>query len=73
MSASKLIDARFHFDFVPGSQQTYRYLQIAISLVVDLRLNQQIDDLIENQIDLEDTYTLEVCRAYLGCYYMSSV
>ncbi|KAJ5241821.1 uncharacterized protein N7469_000148, partial [Penicillium citrinum] len=65
--------AWFHFDFVPRSQQTYRYLQIAISLAVDLRLDQKISVLLDQQSELGDAYNLESCRAYLGCYYMSSV
>ncbi|KAJ6000316.1 hypothetical protein N7481_000725 [Penicillium waksmanii] len=65
--------AWFHFDFVPGSQQTYKYLQIAISLVIDLRLDQETADLLGQQIELGDTYIREACRAYLGCYYMSSI
>ncbi|KAJ5394293.1 uncharacterized protein N7487_011934, partial [Penicillium crustosum] len=65
--------AWFHFHFVPGSQQTYQYLQIAISMVVDLRLDQEVADLLEQQTEIGDTHTREVCRAYLGCYYMSSI
>lgn len=72
-STCRLINARFHFDFVPRSQQTYRYLQIAISLAVDLRLDQKISVLLDQQSELGDAYNLESCRAYLGCYYMSSV
>ncbi|OQD98515.1 hypothetical protein PENSOL_c009G08319 [Penicillium solitum] len=65
--------AWFHFHFVPGSQQTYQYLHIAISMVVDLRLDQELADLLEQQTEPGDAYIREVCRAYLGCYYMSSI
>ncbi|KAJ5415116.1 hypothetical protein N7465_003811 [Penicillium sp. CMV-2018d] len=65
--------AWFHFHFVPGSQQTYQYLQIAISMVIDLRLDQEAADLLEKRTELGDAYIREACRAYLGCYYMSSI
>ncbi|GFF22903.1 hypothetical protein IFM61606_08659 [Aspergillus udagawae] len=65
--------AWFHFHFVPGSQQAYQYLQIAISMVIDLRLDQQAADLVEQRTELSDTYIREACRAYLGCYYMSNI
>ncbi|KAL6231204.1 hypothetical protein BDW75DRAFT_233814 [Aspergillus navahoensis] len=60
--------AWFHFYLDPRSQQTYQYLQMAISMVVDLGLEQRITDMIKNQ-----TCSREVCRTYLGCYYLSSV
>ncbi|KAL1852706.1 hypothetical protein Plec18170_005843 [Paecilomyces lecythidis] len=63
--------AWFHFHFVPGSKQDYLYLQIAISMVVDLHLDQEAADLLEQRTELDDTYAREACRAYLGCYYMS--
>ncbi|OGE56023.1 hypothetical protein PENARI_c003G06539 [Penicillium arizonense] len=65
--------AWFHFHFVPGSQQAYQYLQIAISMVIDLRLDQEAADLVELRTELSDTYIREACRAYLGCYYMSNI
>ncbi|KAK4866695.1 hypothetical protein LT330_008248 [Penicillium expansum] len=65
--------AWFHFHLIPGSQQTYQYLQIAISMVIDLRVDQEATDLLEQRTELGDTYTREACRAYLGCYYMSSL
>ncbi|KAJ6113861.1 hypothetical protein N7523_007178 [Penicillium sp. IBT 18751x] len=65
--------AWFHFHFVPGSQQAYQYLQIAISMVIDLRLDQEVADLLEQQTELSDTNVREACRAYLGCYYMSNI
>ncbi|KAJ5382640.1 hypothetical protein N7517_000551, partial [Penicillium concentricum] len=64
--------AWFHFNFVPGSQQAYQYLQIAISMVVDLHLDQEVADLLEQRTELGDAYIREACRACLGCYYMSS-
>ncbi|KAH8690039.1 hypothetical protein BGW36DRAFT_306914 [Talaromyces proteolyticus] len=65
--------AWFHFQFVPGSEQTYQYLQIAVSMVIDLRLDQEAADLLEQRAELGDTYIREACLAYLGCYYMSSI
>ncbi|KAL4875020.1 hypothetical protein BJY04DRAFT_233085 [Aspergillus karnatakaensis] len=64
--------AWFHFYFVPGTQQTYQYLQIAISMVVDLRIEQEVSDLLDKQTELDEAYLRDLCRAYLGCYYMSS-
>ncbi|KGO65950.1 hypothetical protein PITC_021510 [Penicillium italicum] len=65
--------AWFHFHFVPGSQQTYQYLQIGISMVIDLRLDQEAADLLEQRTEMGDAYIREACRAYLGCYYISSI
>ncbi|GFF58000.1 hypothetical protein IFM51744_09403 [Aspergillus udagawae] len=65
--------AWFHFHFIPGRQQAYQYLQIAISMVIDLRLDQNAADLVEQGTELSDTYIREACRAYLGCYYMSNI
>lgn len=42
-------------------------------MVVDLRLDQEAADLIEERTELSDSYIREACRAYLGCYYMSSM
>lgn len=42
-------------------------------MVVDLRLDQELADLLEQQTEPGDAYIREVCRAYLGCYYMSSM
>ncbi|KAJ5767118.1 uncharacterized protein N7511_004734 [Penicillium nucicola] len=65
--------AWFQYHFVPGSQQAYQYIQIAISMVIDLRLEQEVADLLEQGIELGDSYNLEACRAYLGCYYLSGI
>ncbi|GAD95625.1 conserved hypothetical protein [Paecilomyces variotii No. 5] len=65
--------AWFHFHFIPGSRQDYLYLQIAISMVIDLRLDQETADVLEQRTKLADNYTREACRAYLGCYYMSRI
>ncbi|KAF3384741.1 hypothetical protein F1880_001719 [Penicillium rolfsii] len=65
--------AWFHFHFVPGSQQAFQYLQIAISMVIDLRLDQVAADLVKTQMELSDPYDREACRAYLGCYCMSVI
>ncbi|KAJ5670077.1 uncharacterized protein N7477_005440 [Penicillium maclennaniae] len=73
LAAVAAASSKFHFHFVPGSQQTYQYLQIAISMVIDLRLDQEVADLLEQQTELSDTNVREACRAYLGCYYMSSI
>ena len=42
-------------------------------MVIDLRLDREVADLLEQRIELGDAYIREACRAYLGCYYMSSV
>ncbi|KAL5337892.1 hypothetical protein BJX70DRAFT_408960 [Aspergillus crustosus] len=65
--------AWFHFHFIPGNQQTYQYLQIAISMVIDLRLDQLATELLEHRTGLDNTHSREACRTYLGCYYMSSI
>ncbi|KAL4992686.1 hypothetical protein BDW68DRAFT_148568 [Aspergillus falconensis] len=65
--------AWFHFYLSPRSRQTYQYLQMAISMVVDLGLEQRIADMIEGQTTPDSLCSREACRAYLGCYYLSSV
>ncbi|RAH75737.1 hypothetical protein BO86DRAFT_327418 [Aspergillus japonicus CBS 114.51] len=65
--------AWFHFSFIPGSQQEYQYLHIAISMAIDLRLDQATADVVEQRNELRDPYARDACRAYLGCYYMSSI
>ncbi|GFF90159.1 hypothetical protein IFM61392_10504 [Aspergillus lentulus] len=65
--------AWFHFHFVPGSQQAYQYSQIAISMVIDLGLDQEAADLVNQRAELGDAYIREACRAYLGCYYISNI
>lgn len=42
-------------------------------MVIDLRLDHEAADLLEQRTELGDMYTLEASRAYLGCYYMSSM
>jgi hypothetical protein len=42
-------------------------------MVIDLRLDQVAADLLEQRTELGDTSIWEACRAYLGCYYMSSM
>lgn len=42
-------------------------------MVIDLRLDHEVADLLEQRIELGDTYNLEACRAYLGCYYLSGM
>ncbi|KAJ5159732.1 uncharacterized protein N7482_006736, partial [Penicillium canariense] len=70
---ARLTNRMFHFHFNPRSPQTYRYLQIAISMVVDLGIEELIIDMTDGDNELGDTYSREACRAYLGCYYISSV
>ncbi|PCH07273.1 Transcription factor [Penicillium occitanis (nom. inval.)] len=65
--------AWFQFHFIPGSQQDYLYVQIAISMVIDLHLDLEVADLLEKRTEPDNIYTREACRAYLGCYYMSSI
>ena len=82
---TELIEVRFHFHCTPRSQQTNRYLQIAVSMVIDLGLDQKMADRFEQRTSLPvldpvldsaqgrqiDCGTLEAIRAYLGCYYLS--
>jgi hypothetical protein len=42
-------------------------------MVIDLNLDQEAADLVEQRTELGNIYTLEACRAYLGCHYMSSM
>lgn len=42
-------------------------------MVIDLRLDQEAADLAEQRTELSDSYAREVCRAYLGCYYLSNM
>lgn len=42
-------------------------------MVIDLRLDQEAADLPEERTELGEAYIWEACRAYLGCYYMSSM
>ncbi|CEL00477.1 hypothetical protein ASPCAL00077 [Aspergillus calidoustus] len=65
--------AWFHFHFNPWSPQTYRYLQIAISMVVDLGLDKMVSDMMDGSTECGDAYSRDASRAYLGCYYISSV
>ncbi|KAL2864819.1 uncharacterized protein BJX67DRAFT_199506 [Aspergillus lucknowensis] len=65
--------AWFQFHFVPGNQQTYQYLQIAIGMVFDLRLDKTNADALGQGIEMGDNYSREACRAFLGCYYLSTV
>ncbi|KAL4775894.1 hypothetical protein BDW60DRAFT_177027, partial [Aspergillus nidulans var. acristatus] len=65
--------AWFHFYLDPRSRQTYQYLQMAISMVVELDLEQRIADLIEGPTVPGDLCSRETIRAYLGCYYLSSL
>ncbi|KAL3455335.1 hypothetical protein BJX64DRAFT_295152 [Aspergillus heterothallicus] len=65
--------AWFHFYFNPRSPQTYRYLQIAVSMAVDLGLESLLHDVMSSASGLDDPYKREACRTYLGCYYISSL
>lgn len=42
-------------------------------MVIDLHLDQEVADLLEKWTELGNIYTRDACRAYLGCYYMSSM
>jgi hypothetical protein len=78
---------RFQFHLVPRSQQIYRYLQIAISVMIDLGLDQKFDNVIQERSDLllrdpslrsrnvSSVHLLgnEGRRATLGCYYLSTM
>ncbi|KAL4975293.1 hypothetical protein BDW66DRAFT_160598 [Aspergillus desertorum] len=63
----------FHFYLDPRNRQTYQYLQMAISMVVDLGLEQRIADMGESEAAPDGFCGREACRAYLGCYYLSSL
>lgn len=72
---------------IPRSQQIYRYLQIAISLLIDLGLDQELDNVVKQRSDLllcdpslrsrngssVDLLGIEGRRATLGCYYLSTM
>ncbi|KAL4783306.1 hypothetical protein BJX76DRAFT_368549 [Aspergillus varians] len=62
--------AWFHFYLDPRSPQTYQYLQMAISMVVDLGLDQSTAD---QRTELGGPDSREACRADLGCFYLSSI
>ncbi|KAF5014185.1 hypothetical protein F66182_14913, partial [Fusarium sp. NRRL 66182] len=51
--------AWFQFHFIPGSQQDYLYVQIAISIVIDLHLDQEAADLLGQRTNLGNIYTRE--------------
>lgn len=78
---------RHHQHFKPGNQQLYKLLQLAIALVVDLKLNetppqpntkQKIAIDVLHPLTEEPSYsrgifgTFEEKRALVGCYYLSS-
>ncbi|KAH8803339.1 hypothetical protein F5884DRAFT_847183 [Xylogone sp. PMI_703] len=77
----------FQFHLIPRSQQIYRYLQIAISVLIDLGLDQNLDNVLEERTDLLlcdpslrsknagsiDLFGNEGRRATLGCYYLSTI
>jgi hypothetical protein len=42
-------------------------------MVIDLRLDREAADAVETRTDLSNPSVREVCRAYLGCYYMSNM
>ncbi|RFU29496.1 hypothetical protein B7463_g6823, partial [Scytalidium lignicola] len=42
----------FQFHLIPRSQQIYRYLQIAISVLIDLGLDESVDNVLEERTDL---------------------
>ncbi|KAL4919265.1 hypothetical protein BDW62DRAFT_209964 [Aspergillus aurantiobrunneus] len=65
--------AWFHFQMDPRSPQTYQYLQMAISMVIDLGLDQQAADVLDQQPRLGQLHSREARRAYLGCFYLSSI
>ncbi|KAL4749092.1 hypothetical protein BDW72DRAFT_205032 [Aspergillus terricola var. indicus] len=65
--------AWFHFYLDPRSRQTYQYLQMAISMVVELDIERKTTDLIEGRTAPGGLRSREACRAYLGCYYLSSL
>jgi hypothetical protein len=78
-----LTEIRFHFHLIPRAQQTYTYLQLAISMVIDLGLhhsNADADAQRNEQYskdpapcsDSSELCTAEAHRAYLGCYYLSA-
>lgn len=78
--------ARSQFYLIPRSQQAYKYVQMAISIVVDLGLDQDCEtvrrqrpDIVMRQDDFRTRkngsmqVSVEAQRAALGCSYISSV
>lgn len=78
---------RFHFHWIPRSQSMYSYLQIAISVLIDLGLDQPREDVLGERADLlvnepslhsdeprsTQLYGNEGARAYLGCFHLSAM
>lgn len=71
---------------IPRSQQAYKYLQMAVSMLVDLGLDErpemfeiQRPDLIMREDDFRSNdngvsvVTTEAQRTSLGCFYLSSM
>ncbi|KAF8542651.1 hypothetical protein BDD12DRAFT_978913 [Trichophaea hybrida] len=73
-----------HYHFKPGNQQLYKLLQLAVALVVDLKLNETPPQANTKQkIAVEVSHpstednrnkygSFEEKRALVGCYYLSS-
>ena len=85
MATSRLSRSRHHYHTHPRSQETYRLLQIAISMVIDLGFDQTPADVLDQRayLHLKDPslmcyesqgqlHSLEAHRALLGCYYLSA-
>lgn len=64
---------RFHFCLDPRSQQTFQYSQMLISMIFDLGLDQNTPNMLAQTSQPGDLYSREAQRAYLGCFYISSV
>lgn len=77
---------RAHFFLIPRSQQAYKYLQMAVSMLVDLGLDKEPENIREELSDAllrRDKFvncrngfcstTPEARGARLGCFYLSSV
>ena len=82
MAINCLIVCRYQDHLIPRSQLAYRTLHLAISMAIDLRLDQDFDDTSRSQHKVKpafgpsssaETTGKEWHRASLGCHYLSSV
>ena len=76
----------FHFFWMPRSQQLYGHVQIAVGMVIDLGLDQDLEDALAERSDLRlaksegddsaslggKSHEIEAQRAALGCFHLSS-
>ncbi len=79
---------RYHFHYIPRKEQSYQLLQMAIGMIIDLGLDQRPSVAMAWKVGLhlshykrnprvededDEFFSKEARRAYLGCYYLSTV